>query len=83
MIQMETSLLEARCRLRMPLKGPSPGINQWPRPRGQDGSGGTTLGGVAMVSALQHRAAVVLLGARPPATLPQPPGASSWHCRGV
>lgn len=33
MIQMETSLFEARCCLRTPLKGPSPGINHWPRPR--------------------------------------------------
>lgn len=83
MIQMETSLLEAWCRLRMPLKGPSPGINQWPWPRGRDGSGGTTLGDIAMVSALRHHTAVVPLDARPPATLPQPLGASSWHCQSV
>lgn len=62
MIQMETSLFEARCCLRTPLKGPSPGINQWPRPRAgvaevaprSEASGWVPRGGPAGSSAPCH-----------------------------
>lgn len=72
MIQMETSLFEARCCLRTPLKRPSPGINQWPGPRAGKAAVTPRSEALGRVRHPGTSAMVVPPGARPPATLPQP-----------